>query len=103
MKQENGPLITSKDGFNAYFLIMDVHSRYMWVFPTLGKSPPIFIVESFLERYSNKNGNRSIRTDNGGGLAGSHAFQQLICRYNYVLETTVADSSLQNGIVERGH
>ena len=54
LKQEGGPLIISKDGFNAYLLIMDVYSRYMWVFPTLGKSSPISIVESFLVRYGEK-------------------------------------------------
>ena len=41
LKTEDGPLITSKDGFNAYLLIMDVYSRYMWVFPTTGKSPQL--------------------------------------------------------------
>ena len=68
IKKEDGPLITSKDGFNSYLLIMDVHTRYMWVFPTIGKSPPIAIVDSFLDRYGNKDGNRYVRTDNGGNL-----------------------------------
>ena len=75
----------------------------MWAFTTLGKSSPISIVESFLERYGNKSRNHFIFTDNRGELVGSHAFQQIICKYNYVLETTRADSSHQNGILERGH
>ena len=35
LKTENGPLVTSKDGFNSYLLIMDVYSHYMWVSPLL--------------------------------------------------------------------
>ena len=45
---------------------MDVYPRYMWLFPTVGKSPPINIIDDFLERYGNKDGNRIVRTHNGG-------------------------------------
>ena len=32
IKQENGPTITSKDGYNSYLLIIDRVTRYMWFF-----------------------------------------------------------------------
>lgn len=32
IKQENGPTITSKDGYNSYFLVIDRSTRYTWIF-----------------------------------------------------------------------
>ena len=39
-KKEDGPLLTSKDGYNCYLLIVDEYSRHMWVFLFANKSPP---------------------------------------------------------------
>ena len=41
---DNSPLLSSKYGYNAYFLIIDEFTRYTWIFPTVGKKPPIEIV-----------------------------------------------------------
>ena len=86
-----------------YLLIVDECEKIMWVFTTRGKTPPIDIVDDFLSKYGNSSGNRYVRTDLGGELARSHAFQELILKHKYVLEPTAPDSSFQNGIVERGH
>ena len=43
----------------------------------------------------------TIRTDRGGELSGSQAFEDLIKSHDYTLERTRADSSSQNGIAER--
>ena len=75
----------------------------MWVFTTRGRDSPIDLVDSFLDKYKHTDGNRYIRTDQGGELAASNVFQSLVKKHNYVLETTAPDSSFQNGIVERGH
>ena len=61
-KTEDGPRVTSKDGFISYLLTIDVYTRYMWVFPTVGKSISTTIVDFFL----NKDGNRYVHTKNGG-------------------------------------
>jgi len=37
-----------------------------------------------------------MRTDEGGELWYSHAFQQLIQQMGYILQTTTADASFQN-------
>jgi len=45
----------------------------------------------------------TIRTDNGGELAGSSRFTQTIVDHNYVLETIAPDGSTQNSISEQPH
>jgi hypothetical protein len=38
----------------------------------------------------------TIRTDNGGELAGSEDFRQVVGEHGYILETTAPDASNQN-------
>jgi hypothetical protein len=45
----------------------------------------------------------TIRTDNGGKLAGSDDFQTKVGEHSYILETTAPDTSSQNGLAERPH
>jgi hypothetical protein len=45
----------------------------------------------------------TIRTDNGGELAGSEDFRQITGSHGYILETTAPDTSNQNGLVECPH
>jgi hypothetical protein len=45
----------------------------------------------------------TVRTDNGGELAGSDDFRQIIGHHGYILETTAPDASSQNGLAERPH
>ena len=93
-------VVLSYDGFSAYLLIVDEASRYMWVFLTQSKSPPIDIIDTFLSRFGHERGG-SIRTDQGGELARSFALSDKVLRsHNYVLEPTGADSPSQNGAVE---
>jgi len=42
-KDEEGRTITSIDGYCSYLLITDRATRYLWVFLTKTKSPPIDI------------------------------------------------------------
>jgi hypothetical protein len=93
-------VIQSWDGFSSYLLIIDEASRYAWVFLTSSKDPPIDIIDKFLTKFGHKEGG-SIRTDQGGELAGSSALSDMILRnHSYVFEPTGADSPSQNGAVE---
>jgi hypothetical protein len=45
----------------------------------------------------------TIRTDNGGELAGSDEFQTKVGEHVYILKTSAPDTSSQNGLAERPH
>ena len=92
-KNETGPLITSKEGFNCYLLIVDEFSRHLWIFLFANKSPPVKTVTTFLDHFGNKCGLRRARTDQGGELAKSAAFRKCIDDAGYTLETTGAGAS----------
>jgi hypothetical protein len=101
---DHKPIIESREGYVAYLLIIDSKARKAWVFNTKTKEPPITTVDLFLQRYSLKDGTqRYIRTNLGGELANSAAFQELVAKHGYILETTGPDASSQNGCGERPH
>ena len=102
-KNERGNIITSYDGYNSYLIAVDKHTRYMWIFLSKTKLPPLKTVDKFLKMHGIKDDKLTltIRTDRGGELAGSQAFEDLIGTHGYTLERTGADSSSQNGIAER--
>ena len=90
----------SYDGYTSYLLIIDEASRFAWVFLTKSKDPPLDIVRAFLRLHGHEDGG-CIRTDQGGELASSYAFGDLLLtEFNYTLEPTGADSPSQNGAVE---
>ncbi len=93
-------VISSWDGYSSYLLIVDESSRYIWVFLTKSKEPPIDIIETFLGRFGHADGG-VVRTDQGGELARSSEFGDIILRnHKYVLKPTGADSPSQNGAAE---
>ena len=99
---EDGRRITSIDGMNSYLLIIDRKTRRLWVFLTKSKTPPLTIVKDFLEQNGSRTAtHRIIRTDQGGELWKSEAFQQLARECKYVLEPTGAGAPQQNGLAER--
>ena len=95
--------IPSHEGYNSYLLIVDYYTRYIWVFLSKNKSPPIRVVSNFLNTYGNKDGTRIIRTDQGGELARSNSFKETVESAQYSLEITGSDNSSQNSIAERPH
>ena len=93
-------VVFSYDGYSSYILIVNKASRYIWVFLTASKSPPLNIVKEFLTQHGHKDGG-CVRTDQGGELARSSAFQDMLLRdFYYTLEPTGANSPSQNGAVE---
>jgi hypothetical protein len=98
------PIIESREGYVAYLLIVDGHSRRAWVYPTKTKEPPINTVNLFLQRFGLRDGTqRYVRTDQGGELAKSAAFRDIVAKHGYVVESTAPDASSQNGRGERPH
>jgi hypothetical protein len=141
-------IIKSRDGYEAYLLIVDAATRFIWTFLLKGKHPPLATITQFLEKHgAAKKGlitttpgglldkSRSfattctqrgyetgtldfdlnfedsgldkprftVRTDNGGELAGSNDFCQTIANNGYLVEPTAPDASNQNGLAERPH
>lgn len=96
-------LITSKDGFRSYLVIVDRPSRYKWLVLTKTKHPPLKELRKVLERHSilTKSLNCTIRANQGGELGKSHAFQELVEECGCTYETTGSSSSKQNGMTER--
>jgi hypothetical protein len=100
-KDLEGRTITSKDGYRSYLLIICHKSRYMWVFLTKTKQPPLPIMQRFLQEHGNKTTTKCIiRTDEGGELRGSEAFKSVIDASGYLLEPAAADAPFQNGMAE---
>jgi hypothetical protein len=95
-------LVTSIDGYNSYLLIVDRATRYTWVFLARTKTPPISTITNFLKLHGTSSKiQKYIRTDKGGELWGSHAFQHTVRDAGYILESTAPDASFQNGMAER--
>jgi transposase InsO family protein len=101
-RDKQGTTITSLDGFRSYLSLEDRKTRYQWVFPTKQKTPPLDIIDTFLQRHGNKNAARkTIRLDQGGDLYESHKLKEIAMKHNYNLEPTGAGAPFQNGMVER--
>ena len=100
-KDPNGRIITSVDGYNSYAIIVDRATRWIWILLTKSKHPPIEFTEKILKSFKPTTYQRRIRTDQGGELAKSQEFQEMIANHNYILEPTGAYTPEQNGMAER--
>ena len=70
------------------------------MFITKSKEPTLDIIDTFLDRFGHRNGG-SIRSDQGGELARSFAYSDLLLqKHKYIVEPTGTDSQSQNGAVE---
>jgi hypothetical protein len=78
-------VVFSYDGYSSYLIVIDEASRYIWIFLTASKDPPITIVWEFLTHHGHEEGG-CIRTDQGGELARNHSFQDMDLRkFHYTL------------------
>jgi hypothetical protein len=60
-------VVYSWDRYSSYLLVVNEAMRYIWVFPTKLKDPPLDVVDAFLKQFAHDHGG-SIRTDQGGKL-----------------------------------
>jgi dUTP pyrophosphatase len=100
-KDQDGKTVTSIDGNRSYLLIIDRATRYIWIFLTKTKHPPVSQVMGFLKRFKGLHRDATVTTDLGGELAKSIAFRKAIKEADYTLHTTGAHSSAQNGMAEK--
>ena len=100
-KNEEGRIVTSRDGYNSYLIIVDRHSSYTWVMLSKNKDPPVEFVQDFLATHKDKNCPViRIRTDQGGELWASSEFKKTIRESTCVLEPTGSGDPAQNGKAE---
>ena len=66
INQEDQPTVTNIDGYSSYLIAVDCITRYVWIFLTFSKAPPITIAKTLLEKFKCNNPHRSVRTDQGG-------------------------------------
>ncbi len=93
-------VVQSFDGYSSYLLIVDEASRFVWIFLTALKEPPLDIIREFLTQHGHSEGG-SVRTNQGGELAWCSALQDmLLLDCHYMFKPTGADSPSQNGAVE---
>ena len=98
--KKNDWVVLLYDGYSSYLLVIDEASRYIWVFLTTLKEPPLNIINAFLDCFGHEQGGL-ICTDQGGKLARLFALSDTVLRMHcYVMEPTGADSPLQNGAVK---
>ena len=97
-----GTTQTSIDGKNAYLLVIDRSTRYIWVYVTSSKQPPIELCKSILHKFKSATKHRTVRC-NQGELATSQLFNQLLVDEGFTLEVTGAGNLKQNRMVERPH
>ena len=100
-KGDDGRIITSRDGYNSYLIIIDRYSSYTWVMLSRSKDPPLNFVKDFLMTHKDKKCPIiRVRTDQGGELWKSTAFQEVIQESQSILEPTGAGDPAQNGKAE---
>ena len=95
-------------GYKSYLIIVCKRTRYIWVFLTKDKEPPLHILELWFLQHGLNNGQEKfsgciVRTDQGGELAGSTKFKNVCSKAGYLVETTGKDASSQNAIAEAPH
>jgi dUTP pyrophosphatase len=101
-QDEEGRTITSIDGFRSYFLIIDRKTRYVWVFLTKTKQPPLTIFAQFLKEHGHPSAqNRTVRSDRGGELWGSQSFRDTVQAAGFIMDPTAPQAAFQNGTAER--
>ena len=90
-------IVTSYDGHSSHLIVVDGASRCVWAFLTKSKEPPLDILRSFMTKFGIGNG--VVRTDQGGELARSKSFRDMmLSKFGYVVEPTGADSPSQNAV-----
>jgi hypothetical protein len=82
---------------NCYYSGM-IHGKTL-----VNKDPPLEYLNQWLTRFSPDITNKTVRMDQGGELAKCRRVVKLFQDYGYAIQPTGADSSHQNGSIERSH
>ena len=81
-----GKTITSIDQKNSYLLIVDRKTRYMWIYNSSSKEPPLDAIKAVLTKFGSLDAHRTVRTDQDCGLGKSKDFLQLLTELNFTPE-----------------
>ena len=104
-QDSDGKLVTSRDGYRSYCLLIDRATRYIWIILTKRKIPPVDELRNLLKHLGAKvtQPYKTLTTDLGGKLAKGKAFQSMLVEkeVGYTLKNTGAFSSAQNGLAEK--
>ena len=100
---DEGKRLTSIDGKNAYLLLVDRKTRYMWIYLTHSKEPPLNAIEMVLSKFGSNDKHRTVRTDQDKGLSKSKDYLDLLEKLKFTPEMTGTDNSQQNSRAERPH
>ena len=91
------------NGETSWILVSDHFSRMLIGDTRISKASPINWLKKFLKTYSPHCTNKYVVLDQGGELYGNPKVRKLFQQYDYAIHPTGADSSHQNGPVERNH
>jgi hypothetical protein len=92
-------IIKSRDGYEAYLLIVDAASRYIWVFLLKSKHPPIATIAQFLQKHGTATKGK-ITTTPGGLLDKSKSFSTVCTDRGYECETLAFDLNFEDSGLE---
>jgi hypothetical protein len=73
----------SHDGYSAYLLIIDAASRYVFCFPLKSRSPPITLIDRFLNQHGRAKQRLTISTTPDGLLHKSTSFNEVCEKYGF--------------------
>ena len=90
-------------GETCYVLITDYFSGMVHGKVLVNKGPPLLYFNQWLARFSPDITNKTVRFDQGGELGRCRRVIDLFQQFGYTIQLTSANSSHQNGSVERSH
>jgi hypothetical protein len=98
-----GPTQVASMGKSRYFVtFIDDFSRYVYVYTLQAKSQVFGVLKEYVAMVENQTGNKvkCLRSDNGGEYT-SKAVESFLKAKGIVHETTIPNTSEQNGVAER--
>jgi hypothetical protein len=84
-------------------MVVDHHTGYYHGDTGVSKASPLNWLRTYIETHSPSYAGKYLFLDQGGELYSNPAIRRLFDKYKYTVRPTGADSSNQNGPVERAH